>query len=95
MEQIRVGHWVLKCLNLKLSDLSKYLNKEFGIVLDDESIAHKLWADDLVLIADRPTGLQRQLDGRFEFSSWVMAPDDCQQDYDKGSGIWQCFLDPI
>ena len=45
------------------------LNKEFGIVLDDDIVAHILWADDLVLIADTPTDLQRQLNGLFECCS--------------------------
>jgi exonuclease III len=50
-----------------LSDLVSYLSKAHGIVLDDEAIAHLLWADDLVLLSDSPEGLQQQLDGLFLF----------------------------
>ena len=52
-----------------LADLINYLHLDCGIVLDDEVIAHILWADDLVLMSDTPGGLQRQLDGLFLFCS--------------------------
>ena len=45
------------------SDLSHYLHQEFAVVVDNNIIAHMLWADDLVLFSDTPKGLQRQLDG--------------------------------
>ena len=41
-----------------LSDLKEYLDEHFGICLDDEILLHLLWADDLVLMASSPDGLQ-------------------------------------
>lgn len=53
-----------------LSDLKEYLEMECGIVIaEDEIILHLLWADDLVLLADTPEGLQKQLDGLYKFIS--------------------------
>ena len=50
-----------------LADLREFLNTEFGIVLDDEILAHLLWADDLVLMSDSHAGLQSQLNSLFLF----------------------------
>ena len=50
-----------------MSDLSDYLFKEFGVVIEDVIIAHILWADDLILFSDSAKGLQRQLDGLRKF----------------------------
>ena len=52
-----------------MSDLSTYLSKEVGIVISNEIIAHILWADDLILFSDSPTGLQKQLNGLLKFCS--------------------------
>jgi hypothetical protein len=51
-----------------LSDLGDYLEISNGIVLNDNTIlVHLLWADDLVLLSDTESGLQRQLNGLFNF----------------------------
>ena len=50
-----------------MSDLSDYLFKEFGVVIEDVIIAHILWADDLILFSDSAKGIQRQLDGLRKF----------------------------
>ena len=50
-----------------LGDLSEYLKKEVGICVDDEILAHILWADDLLLLSDTCHGLQKQLDGLQKF----------------------------
>ena len=52
-----------------LSDLRNYLYDEYGVILQDEIIVHLLWADDLVLLADSPEGLQKQLNGLHMFCS--------------------------
>ena len=52
-----------------LGDLKPYLHLDHGIVLGDQVIAHLLWADDMVLFADSPEGLQAQLNGLFKFCS--------------------------
>ena len=50
-----------------MADLSEYLKTEHGIMVDDEIIAHLLWADDLILISDTLSGLNKQLDGLKKF----------------------------
>ena len=40
---------IFRCM---LSDHSKYIDSNFASVLDDDMVAHMLWADDLVLFAD-------------------------------------------
>ena len=52
-----------------MSDLSTYLSKKVGIAISNEIIAHILWADDLILFSDSPTGLQKQLNGLLKFCS--------------------------
>ena len=37
-----------------MADLSHYLHQEFAVVVDNNIIAHMLWADDLVLFSDTP-----------------------------------------
>ena len=41
-----------------MADLSEYLKSEYGIMIDEEIIAHLLWADDLILISDTLDGLK-------------------------------------
>ena len=49
-------------------DLIEYLNTDCGIALSmDTVLLHLLWADDLILVSDSQDGLQKQLDGLFNF----------------------------
>ena len=52
-----------------LADLSDYLYKEVGVCIGQTIIAHLLWADDLILFSDTVEGLQRQLNGLYNFCS--------------------------
>ena len=52
-----------------LSDLDKYLNTHFGICAGDMIVAHILWADDLVLMADSTDGMQVQLNNLSKYCS--------------------------
>ena len=52
-----------------MSDLACYLDNAFGVCINDHILAHLLWADDLILFSDSPEGLQRQLNGLFQFCS--------------------------
>ena len=44
-----------------LSDLDEYLDIHFGVCVGDMIVAHILWADDLVLMAESISGMQDQL----------------------------------
>ena len=56
-----------------LQDLTEYLDKSFGIVIDDLCITHLLYADDLVLISSSKCGLDSLLSGLYNFcKSWHM-----------------------
>ena len=50
-----------------MADLVSYLSVEHGICTTNEIIAHLLWADDLILFSDTFRGLQKQLDGLYQF----------------------------
>ncbi len=50
-----------------LTDLNLYLEKECGILIDGDILAYILYADDLILCSDSPEGLQKLIDGLFEF----------------------------
>ena len=52
-----------------MSDLKTYLSTAHGICMNNEIIAHLLWADDLILFSDTFKGLQIQLDGLKQFCS--------------------------
>ena len=52
-----------------LTDLGDYLEKHVGLCISETIIAHWLWADNLVLISDSESGLQKQLDGLSKFCS--------------------------
>ena len=52
-----------------MADLDEYLHREVGIYIGDTIFAHLLWADDLILVTDSAKGLQKQLDGLFNFCS--------------------------
>ena len=50
-----------------MADLESYLSVEHGICTTNEIIAHLLWVDDLILFSDTFCGLQKQLDGLYQF----------------------------
>ncbi len=50
-----------------LYDLKEHLDKYSGIVVDDTLITYVLYADDLILCSDTESGLQKLLDGLFEY----------------------------
>ena len=52
-----------------MSDIKTYLSTAHGICMNNEIIAHLLWADDLILFSDTFKGLQIQLDGDKQFCS--------------------------
>ena len=52
-----------------MADLDSYLSTEHGVCINNEIIAHLLWADDLILFSDSFRGLQVQLDGLNQFCS--------------------------
>ena len=52
-----------------MADLSEYLYTAVGIWLGDSIVTHLLLADDLILLSDSVTGLQKQLNGLFRFCS--------------------------
>ena len=49
------------------SDLCDFLQQKCGLCISHDIIAHLLWDDDLVLVSDSKTGLQKQLDGLLSF----------------------------
>ena len=52
-----------------ISDLGEYLSKKVGVCIGETIISHLLWADDLILFSDSLSGIQRQLDGLYDFCS--------------------------
>ena len=50
-----------------MADLNEYLDSQFGVCISDVIIMHLLWADDLFLISDHVTGLQKLLNGLLKF----------------------------
>ena len=52
-----------------MADLDSYLSIAHEICINDEIIAHLLWADDLILFSDAFHGLQIQLNGLKPFCS--------------------------
>ena len=52
-----------------LCDLGNYLKREVGVCIDQNILVHFLWADDLFVISNTVTGLQKQIDGIFKFAS--------------------------
>ena len=53
--------------NIFLEDLPPYLNNEYGAKIDDIKIDHILQADDLVLISETQSGLQKLIYGLEKF----------------------------
>ena len=52
-----------------MADLRSFLAPEYGIYIEENIIAHILWADDSVLLSDSEKGMQNQLDGLLKFCS--------------------------
>ena len=52
-----------------LNDLKQFLTIFNGVCIGDDVLLHLLWADDLVIMSDSPEGLQKQLDGLYNFCS--------------------------
>ena len=46
-----------------------FLTPEYGICIEENIIAHILWADDLVSLSDSEKGMQNQFDGLLKFCS--------------------------
>ena len=56
-----------------LSDIGQYLDSTSGVVLGDLLFFYLLFADDLILCSNTAAGLQKQLDGLFDFCrKWHM-----------------------
>ena len=53
-----------------MADLGSFLAPEYGICIEENIIAHILWADDLVLLSDSEKGMQNQLDGLLKICSF-------------------------
>ena len=52
-----------------MADMSEYLGTEFAVCVNDVIVAHILWADDLILVSNTSSGLQKQLNGLHKFCS--------------------------
>ena len=44
-----------------MADIGEYLNKSFGVCIEEMIIDHLLWADDLILISDSIQELQKTI----------------------------------
>ena len=59
--------------NFFLDDLSEYLDKSKGIKVGTITVCHMLFADDLILASETPSGLQKLINGLEEFcKQWHM-----------------------
>ena len=52
-----------------MADLESFPAPEYGICIEENTIAHMLRAEDLVLLSDSEKGMQNQLDGLLKFCS--------------------------
>ena len=68
-----------------MADLGSFLAPEYGICIEENIIAHILWADDLVLLSDSEKGMQNQLDGLLKFCS-LNQSHECQWDQNEVDG---------
>ncbi len=50
-----------------LYDLKDYLESSQGVTLDNDIMTYILYADDLILVSDSPSGLQNLIDGLYNF----------------------------
>jgi hypothetical protein len=57
-----------------LSDVRMYLEEKCGVVIsDDVLLLHLLWADDLILVSNSPSGLQNSLEKLYDYcSKWQL-----------------------
>ena len=55
-----------------MADSNEYLETEFAVCVNDVVMAHMLWMDDLILVSNTNSGLQKQLNGLHQFSSRSM-----------------------
>ena len=59
--------------NIFLEDLPDYLSSEKGVYISHTKIPYLLFADDLVLMSESPTGLKKIIRGLENFcSQWHM-----------------------
>ncbi len=49
------------------TDLKLDLEKEYGILVNDDILVYIIYADDLILCSDSPEGLQKLIDSLFQF----------------------------
>ncbi len=56
-----------KLLSEFQTDLRTYLEMKCGLLLDNDIVAYILYADDLILCSETAEGLQKLIDGLFEF----------------------------
>ncbi len=52
-----------------LTDLHRYLSTECGVLMSNLIISYILFADDLIICSEMPEGLQRLIDGFFQYCS--------------------------
>ena len=52
-----------------MADIGDYLNKSFGVFIEEIIIVYLLWADDLISISDSIQGFQKQLNGLLIYRS--------------------------
>ncbi len=57
----------LKRFSEFLTEIKVYLEKEFGILVDDDILVYILYADDLIVCSDSQEGLQKLIYGLFQF----------------------------
>ena len=65
------GHLSPNMFRFMLADFKYFYTNYVGIVLDDEILVLILWADDLLFMSDTTEGLQKLLNGLFEFCERV------------------------
>ena len=69
---LQCGRLSPNLLNLFLEDIAGYLNIDKGVYSEGGKIPYFLYADDLVLLTESPTGLQNILHGLENCSQWHM-----------------------